>query len=102
MAYTQDQINAMTTEQLKAAITELQEKPDLAGLSADQLIALSEQEWAEFDKTVKAAIAAKEAEAKAALKEKIAKAVDTVKTYVLPVVKYAAGAAVLLRVFGVI
>lgn len=75
---------------------------DLSKLTADQLIALSEEEWNEFHVTVKAAIAAKEAEAKAALKEKFTKAVASAKTYILPVIKYAAGAAVLLRVFGVI
>ncbi|VBB05555.1 Hypothetical protein LUCI_0765 [Lucifera butyrica] len=75
---------------------------DLSKLTADQLISLSEEEWNEFYSVVKAAIAAKKAEAQAKVKAKIKEAVTVVNTYILPVVKYVAGAAILLKVFGVI
>lgn len=75
---------------------------DLSTLTAEQLLALSEEEWGEFEKTVEAAIAAKKAEAQAAFKEKITKATTLVKTYALPVLKYAAGAYVVAKIAGVI
>ncbi|VBB08161.1 Hypothetical protein LUCI_3426 [Lucifera butyrica] len=75
---------------------------DLSKLTADQLISLSEEEWNEFYSVVKAAIAAKKAEAQAKVKAKIQEAVTVVNTYILPVVKYVAGAAIMLKVFGVI
>lgn len=73
---------------------------DLSGLTADQLIALSEKDWDNLVTVVKAAIAAKKAEEKAKLKEKLAKVVSAWNTYIVPVIKYGAGAIILLKLFG--
>ncbi len=90
-----------TTNQEVTEVTETK-SVDLSALTADQLLALSEDEWQAFYATVKAAVAAKAAEEKAKLKSEIAAIVANFKTYVLPAVNYIAGAAVLLKVFGVI
>jgi hypothetical protein len=75
---------------------------DLSTLTADQLLALSKTEWEELKAVFAAALEAKAAEENAALKAKIAKYVAYYKNYVLPVIKYVAGIAVVLKVFGVI
>lgn len=98
--YTQEQISGMTVDQLKAAVQELQtaSTSDLSTMTADQLLVLSETEWGNFKTTVEAAMKAKGEEKKAALKAKFTAITDKA----LPVIKYAAGAAVLLKVFNVI
>lgn len=75
---------------------------DLSKLTSDQLLALTKEEWQEVEAVFKAAVAAKQAEAKAAFKEKLSKVIVAANTYVLPAIKYAAGAAVVLKVFGAI
>ena len=70
--------------------------------TADELLALSEKEWAEFKTAFEVALKAKAAEEKAILKAKIETIVTNFKTYALPVIKYGAGAALLLKVFNII
>ncbi|SFM41789.1 hypothetical protein [Pelosinus propionicus] len=70
--------------------------------TADELLALSEKEWEEFKTAFEAALKAKAAEEKAILKAKIATITTNFKTYALPVIKYGAGAALLLKVFNII
>jgi hypothetical protein len=107
-----DEINETTTQEV-AAEPVAKETATIAAigevttqvvqtLTADQLLALSKAEWEDFSTTVKAAIAAKEAEEKAILKAKVAEYMANYKTYVLPVVKYGAGIAVVLKVFNII
>lgn len=93
---------SVTTEKtIVAEVTDTAPKTTVT-MTADQLLALSETEWNEFKVAFETALAAKAAEEKAALKAKITAVTDTFKTYALPVIKYVAGAAILLKVFNVI
>ena len=87
-----------TTDAAAEAVVQTSTTLDLTVLTADQLLALSEEQWEAFYTVVKAAIATKSAEEKAALKAKFTAIADKA----LPVIKYAIGAAVLLKVFNVI
>lgn len=71
-------------------------------LTADQLLALSEEDWKTFKAVFKEALSKKAEEEKAEFKAKISKAVTAFKTYGVPVIKYAAGTALLLKVFNII
>jgi hypothetical protein len=75
---------------------------DLSKLSVDQLIALSEEEWKEFYAVVEAALKAKAEDSLSKLKAKAAAIIAAWKTYALPVIKYGAGAYVVLKLAGVI
>ncbi|WP_371374329.1 hypothetical protein [Sporomusa aerivorans] len=84
------------TEAITEAITV--DGVDLSTLTADQLAALAQEEWDEFYTVVLAALKARGEDQISKLKTKIKAAADTV----LPVIKYTAGAAVVLKVFGII
>lgn len=71
---------------------------DLKTLTTDQLLAMTEEQWEEFITVVEAAIKAKAAEKNAEIMAKV----KAITAKALPVIKYAAGVAVVLRVFGVI
>ena len=70
--------------------------------TADQLIALSKEEFTEFKVAFETAVKAKAAEELAEVKEKFADYIATYKTYILPIIKYGAGAYVVLKIAGLI
>ena len=103
----EEQTTATATEATTVAATqETTMTTDLDTLTVAQLETMTTEDLQKIKKDVVAlfdvAIEKWAQEEWAAFKEKAVSAFATFKAYVLPIVKYGAGLAVLLRVFGVI
>ena len=75
---------------------------DLSKLTADQLAALTKEEWEEVKTVFQAAVKARAEDEWSKIKEKLSAVVTGWKTYALPVVKYGAGLYVVAKIAGVI
>jgi hypothetical protein len=71
---------------------------DISKLTSEELAKLSKEEWNEFETVFKAVAKARAEAALAKVKAKL----TPIRDYILPVVKYGMGLAILLRVFGII